>query len=53
MPFSPKNHEEFLTKQLRLKILSDLERSRIKEDLKFLKNMMTGTVATFEVKDVR
>ena len=48
-----KSRREFLTKQLKLKLINDLERSRIEEDLKFLKSTMTDRVATFGVKDAR
>ena len=47
------NHKESLTKQLTSKLLSNSERNRIEEDLKFLESMMTDSFATFGVKDVR
>ena len=53
MPFLAKNHKEYLTKQLISKLLSNSERNRIVEDLKFHESMMTDRVATFGVKDVR
>ena len=45
-------YKESLTKQIKSKLLSNSERNRIEEDLKFPGSMMTDRVATFGLKDV-
>ena len=52
MPFWQKMYKESLTKQIKSKLLSNSERNRIEEDLKFPESMMTDRVATFGLKDV-
>ena len=53
MPFWSKMYKESLTKQIKSKLLSNSDRNRIEEDLKFPESMMTDRVATFGLKDVR
>ena len=52
MPFWSKNYKESLTKKLRSKVLGEVERNRIEEDLKFFESMMTDRFATLGKKDI-